>query len=158
MVAITGSLIVQILVFLGLVVFTRKFVWGPVVRIMDERKVKVSEGLAAADRGKRELNEAIEEADRRMSEAREQAQEVLSNAQRQANETIDRARSDARTEGDRIIAAAREEVDQAVLSAKADLRREVGELAVSGAERILKREVDAKAHNDIIDDLVEGIR
>lgn len=158
MVAITGSLIVQILVFLGLVVFTKKYVWGPVVRVMDERKQKVSEGLAAAERGKKELDEAVSKAEERMAEAREQAQELLSNAQRQANETIDRARSEARSESDRILSAAREEVEQAVASAKSELRREVGTLAVTGAERILKREIDAKAHNDIIDDLVSGIR
>ena len=101
---------------------------------------------------------ATAKAEEMVGKAREQSQEILSNAQRQANETLDRARDEARAEGDRIVAAAREEVDQAVASAKEDLRREVGELAVVGAERILKREIDAKAHNDIIDDLVTEIR
>lgn len=158
MVAITGSLIVQILVFLALIWFTKTFLWGPLVRVMDERRTRISEGLAAAERGTRELNEAIDKAEEQMAEAREQAQEILSNAQRQANEIVDRARNDARSEGDRIVQAAREEVDQAVVSAKGELRREVGELAVSGAERILRREIDAKAHNDIIDDLVAEMR
>ena len=158
MVAITGSLIVQIIVFLALIWFTKTYLWGPLVRVMDERKTRVSEGLAAAERGTRELNEAIAKAEEQMAEAREQAQEILANAQRQANEIVDRARSEARSEGDRILTAARDEVEQTVASAKEDLRREVGEIAVSGAERILRREIDAKAHNDIIDDLVAEIR
>lgn len=158
MVAITGTLFVQILVFLALVFFIKKVLWGPVTQTIDERRQKISEGLAAAERGRLELDEAVKEAESRLAKAQEEARELLANAQRQANETLDKARSDARVEGDRIVAAAREEIDQAVASAKEDLRREVGELAVTGAERILKREIDAKAHNDIIDDLVAEIR
>jgi F-type H+-transporting ATPase subunit b len=158
MVAVTGSLIVQIIVFLALVWFTKRYLWGPLVRLMDERRTRISEGLAAAERGTRELNEAIDKAEQRMAEARASAQEILSNAQHQANDIIDRARVEARAEGERIVATAREEVDHAVISAKEDLRREVGEIAVAGAERILKREIDAKAHNDIIDGLVAEIR
>lgn len=158
MVAITGTLLVQIVVFLAFVFFIKKVLWGPVIQIIDERRQKISEGLAAAERGRIELDEAIKEAESRLSKAQGEAHELLANAQRQANETLDKARSDARAEGDRIVTAAREEVDQAVVSAKEELRREVGELAVSGAEQILKREIDAKAHNDIIDDLVAEIR
>jgi F-type H+-transporting ATPase subunit b len=158
MVAITGTLLVQIVVFLVFVYFIKKVLWGPVIRIVDERRQKISEGLAAAERGRIELDEAIKEAESRLAKSQDEARELLANAQRQANETLEQAREDARQEGDRIVSAAREEIDQAVASAKEDLRREVGELAVSGAERILKREIDAKAHNDIIDDLVTEIR
>ncbi len=158
MVAITGTLLVQIVVFLVFVYFIKKVLWGPVIRIVDERRQKISEGLAAAERGRIELDEAIKEAESRLAKSQDEARELLANAQRQANETLEQALEDARQEGDRIVSAAREEIDQAVASAKEDLRREVGELAVSGAERILKREIDAKAHNDIIDDLVTEIR
>lgn len=156
--SINATLLAQMIVFAIFVWFTMKFVWPPIMQAMRERQKRISEGLAAAERGVRELNEATTKAESMVGKAREQAQEILSNAQRQANETLDRARDEARAEGDRIVTAAREEVDQAVASAKDDLRREVGALAVTGAERILKREIDAKAHNDIIDDLVAEIR
>ncbi len=156
--SINATLLAQMIVFAVFVWFTMKFVWPPIMTAMRERQKRISEGLAAAERGVRELNEATAKAEAMVGKAREQSQEILSNAQRQANDTLDRARDEARAEGDRIVAAAKEEVDQAVLSAKDELRREVGTLAVAGAERILKREIDAKAHNDIIDDLVAEIR
>lgn len=155
---INATLLGQMIVFGILVWFTMKFIWPPLMGAMRERQQKISDGLAAAERGARELNEATEKAEAQIREAREQAQEILSNAQKQANDTIERSREEARAEGERQKESAREEIDQAVAHAKAELRREVGHLAVSGAERILKREVDAKAHNDIIDDLVGQIR
>lgn len=156
--SINATLLAQMIVFAVFVWFTMKFVWPPIMRAMRDRQKRISEGLAAAERGTRELNEATTRAEEMIGKAREQAQEILTNAQRQADDTLDRAREDARAEGERIVAAARDEIDQAVASAKDDLRREVGSLAVVGAERILKREIDAKAHNDIIDDLVAEIR
>lgn len=152
------TLLIEVISFALFIYFFGKVLWKPLMQTMDARRQRISEGLAAAERGRLELDEAVKEAESRMAKAQEEARELLSNAQRQANETLDKARTDARAEGDRIVAAARDEVDQAVASAKEDLRREVGELAVVGAERILKREIDAKAHNDIIDDLVAEIR
>ncbi|MES1941006.1 F0F1 ATP synthase subunit B [Salinisphaera sp. T5B8] len=156
--SINATLLAQMIVFAVFVWFTMKFVWPPIMNAMRDRQKRISEGLAAAERGARELNEATAKAEEMVAKARTQAQEILTNAQRQADDTLERAREDARAEGERIVTAAREEVDQAVASAKEDLRREVGSLAVVGAERILKREIDAKAHNDIIDDLVAEIR
>ena len=156
--SINATLLAQMIVFAVFVWFTMKFVWPPIMQAMRDRQKRISEGLAAAERGVRELNEATAKAEDMVAKARTQAQEILTNAQRQADDTLERAREDARAEGERIVTAAREEVDQAVASAKEDLRREVGSLAVVGAERILKREIDAKAHNDIIDDLVAEIR
>ncbi|MES1947596.1 F0F1 ATP synthase subunit B [Salinisphaera sp. C84B14] len=156
--SINATLLAQMIVFAVFVWFTMKFVWPPIMQAMRDRQKRISEGLAAAERGVRELNEATAKAEDMVAKARTQAQEILTNAQRQADDTLERAREDARAEGERIVTAAREEVDQAVVSAKEDLRREVGALAVVGAERILKREIDAKAHNDIIDDLVAEIR
>jgi F-type H+-transporting ATPase subunit b len=156
--SINATLLAQMIVFAIVVWFTMKFIWPPVIRAMRDRQTRISEGLAAAERGTRELNEATAKAEEMVGKAREQAQEVLTNAQRQADDNLNRAREDARAEGERIVTAAREEIDQAVASAKEELRSEVGALAVVGAERILKREIDAKAHNDIIDDLVAEIR
>lgn len=156
--SINATLLGQMIVFGIFVWFTMKYVWPPLMTAMRERQKRISEGLAAAERGARELNEATEKAENTIREAREQAQEILSNAQKQANETIERSREEARAEGERQKESAREEIDQAVSHAKDELRREVGRLAVVGAERILKREIDAEAHNDIIDDLVGQIR
>lgn len=156
--SINATLLAQMIVFAIVVWFTMKFIWPPVMGAMRDRQKRISEGLAAAERGVRELNEATAKAEEMVGKAREQAQEILTNAQRQADDNLQRARQDARTEGERIVTAAREEIDQAVASAKEDLRHEVGSLAVVGAERILKREIDAKAHNDIIDELVAEIR
>jgi len=156
--SINITLLGQAIVFAIFVWFTMKYIWPPLMGAMRDRQNRISEGLAAAERGTRELNEATEKAESMLKRAREQAQEVLSNAQRQANENIEQSRDDARAEGERMIEAAREEMNQSVEHAKAELRREVGALAVDGAERILKREVDSAAHNDIIDDLVAEIR
>lgn len=156
--SINATLLAQMIVFAIVVWFTMKFIWPPVIRAMRERQKRISDGLAAAERGTRELNEATAKAEEVVARARTQAQEVLSNAQRQANDNIEQSREEARAEGERMIASAREEIEQSVTHAKDELRREVGALAVEGAERILKREVDSAAHNDIIDDLVAGIR
>lgn len=155
--SINATILAQIIVFAVLVWFTMKFIWPPVRKALSERQKRISEGLAAADRGLRELEEANAKVDGLVKEARAQANEILANAQRQASDAVEQSREEARTEGERIVAAAREEINQAVAQARADLQRDVGRLAVSGAERILKREIDAKAHNDIIDDLVAEI-
>ncbi|MES1943993.1 F0F1 ATP synthase subunit B [Salinisphaera sp. PC39] len=155
---INATLLGQMIVFGVFVWFTMKFIWPPLMQAMRDRQQRISEGLAAAERGARELNEATEKAENMLREAREQAQEILSNAQKQASETIERSRDEAREEGERLKAAARDEIDQAVAHAKDELRREVGRLSVAGAERILRREIDSQAHNDIIDDLVAEIR
>lgn len=156
--SINATLLGQMIVFGIFIWFTMKYIWPPLMDAMRERQKRISDGLAAAERGARELEEATDKAEATLKEAREQAQEVLSNAQKQANENVERSRDEARAEGERLKQAARDEIDQAVAHAKEDLRREVGSLAVVGAERILKREIDAKAHNDIIDDLVAGIK
>lgn len=152
------TLLVEIAAFILFIYFFKKVLWGPLMNVMEQRRTKISEGLAAADRGVRELEEATEKAEGMIKDARSQANEILSNAQRQHDDTVEQAREDARAEGERIVSAAREEVDQAVAKARSELQREVGRLAVSGAERILKREIDAQAHNDIIDDLVAEVR
>jgi F-type H+-transporting ATPase subunit b len=155
--SINATLLGQMIVFGVFVWFTMKFIWPPLLQAMRDRQKRISEGLAAAERGARELNEATEKAENLLREAREQAKEILGNAQKQANETVERSRDEAREEGKRLKTAARDEIDQAVAHAKDELRREVGRLVVTGAERILRREIDSEAHNDIVDDLVSNI-
>ncbi|HLQ86833.1 MAG TPA: F0F1 ATP synthase subunit B [Salinisphaeraceae bacterium] len=155
--SINITLFAQVVVFALLVWFTMKFIWPPVTKALRERQQRISDGLAAADRGERELEEASAKVDEMLQEARTQANEILANARKQSSEAVEQAREDARAEGERIVAAAREEVEQTVAQARAELQEEVGRLAVSGAERILKREIDAKAHNDIIDELVAEV-
>lgn len=156
--SINATLLGQMIVFGVFIWFTMKFIWPPLMQAMHDRQKRISEGLAAAERGARELNEATDKAENLLREAREQAKEILGNAQKQANETVERSRDEAREEGERLQAAARDEIDRAVAHAKDELRREVGRLAVTGAGQILRREIDAEAHNDIVDDLVVGIK
>lgn len=155
--AIGITLLVEIITFILFIYFIKKLLWGPLMGVMEDRKKRIADGLSAGERGRRELDEATEKVEALLKDAREQAHEILANAQRQANENIERSRGEAREQGERIVEAARAEVDQSVHHAKEELRREVGKLAISGAEQILKREVDAKAHNDLIEDLVAGI-
>ena len=156
--SINATLLGQMIVFGVFIWVTMKFIWPPIVTAMADRQKRIADGLAAAERGARELNEATSKAEAMLKETREQAQEILNNAQKQANATIEHSRDEARTEGERLVEAARDEIKQSVAHAKDDLRKEVGKLAVVGAEQILKREIDATAHNDIIDNLIAEIR
>ncbi len=156
--SINATLLGQMIVFGVLIWVTMKFIWPPIVAAMADRQKRIADGLAAAEKGARELNEATAKAEAMLKETREQALEILNNANKQANDTIERSREEARTEGERLVEAARDEIKQSVSHAKDELRKEVGKLAVVGAEQILKREIDADAHNDIIDNLIAEIR
>lgn len=156
--SINATLLGQMIVFGVFVWVVMKFIWPPIVGAMAERQKRIADGLAAADRGARELNQATDKAENLLKESREQAQEILNNAQKQANDNVERSREEARAEGERLVEAAQDDIRQSIAQAKEELRREVGQLAVAGAEQILKREVDAKAHNDIIDNLIADIR
>lgn len=154
---INATLFGQAITFAIFVWFTMKYVWPPMMAAMQERQKRISDGLAAADRGARALNEAREESEKALKEAREQAQEILAAANRQANEAIESSKTQAREEGERIVATAKAEIDTEINRARETLRREVGALAVAGATQILSREIDDKAHADIIDNLASRI-
>ncbi len=154
---INATLFGQAITFAIFVWFTMKYVWPPMMAAMQERQKRISDGLAAADRGARALNEAREESETFLKEAREQAQEILAAANRQANETIEGSKAQAREEGERIVATAKAEIQTEITRARDTLRREVGVLAVAGAAQILSREIDDKAHADIIDNLASRI-
>jgi F-type H+-transporting ATPase subunit b len=147
---INATLIGQAVWFALFIWITMKYVWPPLKRAMDQRQKQIAEGLAAAERGKHELELASKRAADALREAREQAQEIIAQAEKRAAQLVDEAKVSARTEGERIVAGAKAEIDQEVFRAREALRLRVAELAVEGAEKILRREVDAKAHADLL--------
>ncbi|MGQ0585716.1 MAG: F0F1 ATP synthase subunit B [Gammaproteobacteria bacterium] len=151
------TLIVQAIVFALFIWFTRKFVWSYLMKKVDERQKTIADGLAAADKGNRSLAEASAKSDEQLKAARSQAQDILSNANKQAGQVVDQAKGTAQTEADRIKAAAHAEAVREVERVKEALRKQVGELAVAGAAQILRREIDAKAHADVIKELAAKI-
>lgn len=128
-----------------------RFLWDPLTNMMEERRKRVADGLAAAERGQRERELADKHAREVLHEAKEQASEIIANAQHRANELIEAAKGDARVEGERLVAAARSEIDQQINQAREGLRREVVALAIEGAERVLKRKIDAKADGEVLE-------
>lgn len=130
--------------------FTAKFVWPHLTRAIDARQKQIAEGLAAAERGKQDLEQAAVRTSEMLREARQQAQEVLAQADKRAAQIIDEAKHAATEEGARLITAAKAEIEQEASRAREALRAQVAILAVTGAEQILRREVDAKAHADLL--------
>lgn len=154
---INATLIGQMLGFLVLVWFTWKFIWPPLLGAIEQRQKKIADGLAAADRGQKDLEEAKSKAGDIVREARDKAAQVLEQAHKRSTEVIDDAKHAAIAEGERLVAAARADVAGERTKARDELRREVGQLAVVGAGRLLGREVDAKAHADLLDQLAAEI-
>ena len=151
------TLIGQTIAFIIFVWFCMKFVWPPMMAALDERKKKIADGLAEAERGFKQQELAEENAQKKLTEAKQQASDILSQAQKRANEIVEDAKSTAVDEGTRIKEAAHAEVEKEVNRAKEQLRGQVSTIAVAGAERILKKEIDAASHKDILDDLAAQI-
>ena len=151
--SINATLIAQLIVFLILVWFTMSFVWPPIVKALDERASKISEGLSAADKAKAELSQANKRVEEQLSAARTDAAQRLADAERLAQSMIEEAKARANDEGAKIVAAAKAEAEQEALKARETLREQVALLAVKGAEQILKREVNASVHADLLDRL-----
>ena len=155
--SINLTLIVQMLVFIVLIWFTMKFVWPMILGPMEERSKKIAQGLAAADKGEQSLVHAKEQADAIIREARERASQIIDQAQHRANEMIEEAKGIATTDANRIKAQAEEQVVLEASQARESLRREVGQIAVAAASKLLEREIDAKAHADLINKLATQI-
>ena len=155
--SITGTLIIQMIVFLILVGFTMKFVWPPIAAALDERAGKIADGLAAAERGQKELQNASVEAQKVIDEARAKSLKILEQANKRSAEIVEEARSTALSEGQRLVADARSEVGLEQSRARDALRKDVATLAVAGASRLLQREIDPKAHADLIEQLAREI-
>lgn len=151
--SINATLIGQMITFSLLVWFTMKYVWPPLMQALDERKKKIAEGLAAADKGKHEMELAEKRATATLREAKDQAADIVNLAQKRANELVDESKQAAKDEGERIVTAARAEIDREIQKAKEGLRQQVAVLAVSAAEQILQKEVDRNKHKAIIENL-----
>lgn len=151
--SITFTFIFQMIVFLILAWFTMKFVWPPITAALDERAQKIREGLSAADKAKAELVAANQRVEQELSSARNDAAQRLADAERLAHSMIEEAKGKASEEGAKIVAAARAEAEQEATKAREALREQVAALAVKGAEQILRREVDAKAHAALLSQL-----
>ena len=150
---LNATLFAQFVVFFVLAWFTMKYVWPPWMKALDERAEKIANGLAAADRGKAEMAAAEKRAQAELAAARDEGQKRIGDAERRAQAIIEDAKKTASEEAARIIAAARAEAEQQVTRAREELRAQVAAIAVKGAEQILKREVNAAAHADLLNQL-----
>ena len=151
--SINATLILQMIVFAILVWFTMKFVWPPITAALDERARKVAEGLSAADKAKADLANANQRVEQQLAAARDDAAKRLADAERLAQQLIEEAKARASEEGAKIVAAARVEAAQESVKAREALREQVAGLAVKGAEAILRREVNASVHADLLNRL-----
>ena len=151
------TLIIQMIVFLLLVFFTMSFIWPPLVRAVEERQKKIAHGLAAADRGEQELQQAREGAEAILREARERAGQIIEQAQHRANDILEQARTSASQEGQRLVASAQQQIGLEASRARESLRREVGGIVVAAASKLLEREIDPSAHQDLINKLAAQI-
>lgn len=155
---INATILGQAIAFAGLIWFSYALIWPPLLNAIEERRQRISEGLAAAERGKRELEEADEQVAELVREAREEAKGILDQANRRSVELVDEAKVKAREEGERLVAAARAEIERETAQARETLRAEVAGIAVAGASRILGEEIDASAHAALLDDLAGQLR
>jgi len=149
-----ATLIGQMITFGLLVLFTMKYVWPPIMQAMQDRQKRIADGLASAERGVHEQELAKAKSAQMLKEAKQQAAEIIAQAHKRANEVIEQSKLDARVEGDRQLIAAKVEIEQEVNHAREQLRNQVVTLAVAGASKILKREVDEAANAALLDDLV----
>jgi F-type H+-transporting ATPase subunit b len=147
------TLFAQAATFALFIWFTVKFVWPPLLRAIEARQKTIADGLAEAERGRSSLADAQKQTDVLLKEARERAHEIVVAAEKAASQRIEESKAQAKSEGERLVAAAHSQIQQEVQSAKQQLREQVANLAVAGAEKILRREVDAKAHADMLNQL-----
>jgi len=150
---LNATLFAQMVVFFILWWVVAKFVWPPLIKALDERAAKVAEGLAAAEKGKVDLDLATKRADQALAEAKNEGTQRIAEAEKRAQQSAEEIKQNAQTEAARIIAQAKSEAEQQVIRARDVLRNEVAVLAVKGAEQILRREVDPKAHAALLDQL-----
>jgi F-type H+-transporting ATPase subunit b len=154
---ITLTLVVQMFVFIALIWFTTKFVWPMILGAMEERSKKIALGLAAAEKGQQELAQANTKSDVIIREARERATEIIDQAQRRASDLVEQAKAHATQEGQRLVATAQQQIGLEAQRARDTLRKEVAQLAVSTASKLLEREIDPRAHADLIAKLATQI-
>jgi F-type H+-transporting ATPase subunit b len=154
---VNATLIGQAIVFIILIWFTFRFIWPPLLGAIEKRQKTIAEGLAAAERGQEDLDEAKKRADEIVREARERAGQIIDQAQHRANDMVEQAKGTATTEGQRLVAAAQQQIELETTRARESLRREVAQIAVKAASKVLEREIDPRAHADLIDKLATQI-
>jgi F-type H+-transporting ATPase subunit b len=147
---INFTLIAQAIAFAVLIWFTVKFVWPPLLTAIETRQKEIADGLAAAQEGKSALEVAAKKSEVTLNEAKQKASEIIGQAEKRGSQIVEDAKGTAKTEGDRILAGAKAEIDQEVNRAKEGLRSQVSALAIAGAEKILRKEIDAKAHSEML--------
>lgn len=148
--SINLTLLAQAVTFALFIWFTIRFVWPPLLRAMETRQKTIADGLAAAERGKNELELAGKKSAEVLRDAKHQGTDIVAQAEKRAAQIIEEAKAAAKVEGDRLIAGAKAQIEQEVFQAREALRQKVAGLVVAGAEKILEREVDAKAHADLL--------
>ena len=151
------TLVIQGLAFFAVAWLVMKFIWPPIIAAIEERQQKIAEGLAAADNAQKNLAQAEEKANEELKAARAKANEIIDQAHQRANQIVDQAKQDAVAEAGRQKALAEAEIDAASNRAREELRKQVSALAVTGAEKLLKREIDANAHRALLDELAAEI-
>ena len=150
---INFSLFAQAIVFAAFIWFTVRFIWPPLLRAIEARQKTIADGLAAGEQGRKSLEASSRQAEQTVNDARARAADILAQAEKRSAQMIDEARNAAKDEGNREKAAAKAEIAQEVTRAREQLRDQVASLAIAGAEKILRREVDAKAHGQLLDDI-----
>jgi F-type H+-transporting ATPase subunit b len=154
---INATLLGQAITFILFVLFTKRYVWPPMIKALKERQAKIADGLAAAERGHLELVRAQENISVQLKGAKDEAADLIVSAKKQADLIVDASRQQAHDEGSRIIQQAHLEVEHMVEQAREGLRKEVASIALVGAEKILERSIDEKVHHDMLEKLVEEI-
>lgn len=150
---INFTLIAQAIAFAVLIWFTVKFVWPPLLSAIETRQKEIADGLAAAQEGRSALEVAAKKSEATLNEAKQKASEIIGQAEKRGSQIVEDAKGTAKAEGDRILAGAKAEIDQEVNRAKEGLRSQVSALAIAGAEKILRKEIDAKAHSEMLSKL-----
>ena len=153
---ITVTLIGQMVAFILLIWFVNRVIWGPVSQMLDRQK-KIADGLAAADRGQHDLELAEKRATDILKDAKNQAGDIITQAQKRAGEIVEESKDTARAEGEKLITAAKAEIERESNQAAEQLRGQVAAIALQGAEKVLRREVDANTHSDMLKDLAAQI-
>jgi F-type H+-transporting ATPase subunit b len=154
---LNATLILQSIAMMIFVWFCMKFIWPPLLKAMDERRERIAEGLAASDRAEKELEQAKETIDEQLQEAKDKASQIVEQANQRHSQILDQAKEDAHAEKSRSVTAAEAEISQAANQAREELRAAVAALAVTGASKILEKEVDENTHRELLDKLIAEI-
>lgn len=154
---INVTLFAQIIAFVLMIWFVNRVLWGPFTKLLADRQKRIADGLAAAEKGKHDLELSEKRALEVVQEAHARAAELLAQSEKRAGEIVEEAKAAARAEGERLVSAAHAEIERETNRAREQLRAQVATLAVAGASRIVKREIDPKAHQDLLEDLVSQL-